>query len=152
MLAYAILANLDVREIQKNLQIAGKPLTASNIWASQQENIQGLIIQLERGQRAYNMDHNYGTIDIGGIGGLYPAQGEPGHFGNRQRANSISCAHGYCVRIVDSIQHHSMVNLSDDSPASFADEFLNAVKLKTRSTRSTTKTRYCKLAEQSRRS
>ena len=39
MLAYAIMANLDVREIQKNLKIEGKPLTPSNIWVSQQENI-----------------------------------------------------------------------------------------------------------------
>ncbi|MEM6338637.1 MAG: hypothetical protein AAF673_01765 [Pseudomonadota bacterium] len=131
MLAYAILANLDVREIQKNLQIAGKPLTPSNIWASQQENIQGLIIQLGRGQRAYNMDHNYGTIDIGGIVGLYPANGEPGHFDNRPLADNTSCAHGYCIRIIDSMQHHGMVNLSDASPASFADEFLQAVKQKT---------------------
>lgn len=131
MLAYAILANLDVREIQENLKIARKPLTPSNIWASQQENIQGLIVQLGRGQRAYNMDHNHGTIDIGGIGGLYPAHGEPGHFGNRQLNDDKSCAHGYCVRIVDSMQHHSMVNLSDASPASFANEFSHAVKQKT---------------------
>lgn len=131
MLAYAILANLDVKEIQKNLQIAGKPLTPSNIWASQQENIQGLIVQLGRGQRAYNMDHNYGTIDIGGIGGLYPPVGEDGHQVNRSLNDDISCAHGYCVRIVDSMQHHSLVNLSDASPASFANEFLNAVKQKT---------------------
>ena len=131
MLAYAILANLDVREIQKNLKIASKPLTPSNIWASQQENIQGLIEKLGRYQRAYNMDHNHGAIDIGGIGGLYPAHGEPGYFGNRALADNASCAHGYCIRIVDSMQHHSMVNLSDASPESFADEFLRAVKQKT---------------------
>lgn len=41
MLAYAILANLDVREIQKNLKIAEKPLTPSNIWASQQKIFKG---------------------------------------------------------------------------------------------------------------
>lgn len=59
MLAYAIMANLDVREIQKNLQLAEKPLTPSNIWASQQENLQGLFEQLGRSQRAYNMDHKW---------------------------------------------------------------------------------------------
>lgn len=47
------------------------------------KNIQGLIVQLGRGQRAYNMDHKYGVIDIGGIGGLYPPVGEDGHHGNR---------------------------------------------------------------------
>lgn len=130
MLAYAIMANLDVREIQKNLQIAGKPLTPSNIWTSQQENLQGLIVQLGRRQRAYNMDHKLGSIDIGGIENLYPADGEPGHFDARNLIDATSCAHGYCVRIVDSMQHHSMVNLSDASPASFSDEFMNAVKQK----------------------
>jgi hypothetical protein len=57
MLAYAIMANLDVREIQENLQQGGIRLTASNIWARQQENIHGLIKQLGNAQREYNMDH-----------------------------------------------------------------------------------------------
>ncbi|MDP5109979.1 MAG: hypothetical protein NWP47_01160, partial [Rickettsiaceae bacterium] len=130
MLAYAIMANLDVREIQKNLKIEGKPLTPSNIWVSQQENIQGLVEQLSSSQRAYNMDHTHGVIDIGGINGLYPADGLPGHNPARPLDDNISCAHGYCVRIVDSMQHHSMVNLSDASPASLTDEFLHAVKQK----------------------
>lgn len=130
MLAYAIMSNLDVREIQKNLQIEGKPLTASNIWARQQENLQGLVDQLGSSQRAYNTDHEYGVIDIGGINGLYPAYGMPGHKSTRPLRDNISCAHGYCVRIIDSMQHHSMVNLSDASPASLSDEFTHAVKQK----------------------
>lgn len=130
MLAYAIMASLDVREIQKNLTLARKPLTPSNIWASQKENLQGLIDQLGAGQRAYNTDHDYGVIDIGGINGLYPPYGLPGHQGTRPLADSITCAHGYCTRIADSMQHHSMVDLTDVSPASLSNEFLNAVKQK----------------------
>ena len=44
--------------------------------------------------------------------------------------DSISCAHGLCVRIVDSSLHHSKVVLIDASPASFADEFNQAVQRK----------------------
>lgn len=125
MLAYAIMANLDVREIQDNLQQGGVRLTASNIWTRQQENIQGLIKQLGNAQRAYNMDHEIGVIDVGGIDP--PIE----HiFGPRRLHDSASCPHGYCVRIVDSMQHHSQVNLSEASPGNLSSEFQNAVKKK----------------------
>jgi len=119
MLAYIILANLDVSEIQKNLQIANKPLTPSNIFASQKENLNGLIHQLGDGQRAYNMDHINGIIDVGGIPGLA-----------RPLYDLASCSHGYCTRIMSSAMHHSDVNLSEASPASLMDEFRFAVAAK----------------------
>lgn len=129
MLAYAIVAHLDVKEIKNKLKIAGKKLTPLNIWHRQQENLQELIGQLGVSQRAYNMDHHYGLIDIGGIKNLYPAEGLIGHQSERMLSDSISCAHGYGIRILDSMQHHhSLVNLSDISPANFSDEFQNTVR------------------------
>ena len=122
MLAYMILANLDVREVQKNLIAKNAPLTPANIFNLQKENIAGLLRNLGNSQRAYNVDHLQGAIDIGGVdnavGGL------------RAVADGISCAHGLCVRMVDSALHHSKVVLSDASPASFANEFNQAVQRK----------------------
>ena len=118
ILAYTILANLDVREVQNNLQEAGLPLTPTNIFQRQQENINGLISQLGGAQRAYNMDYETGSIDVGV---------SPVVAGNSVE-DARSCAHGYCLRIIDSMQHHSQVNLSDASPASFMREFRYAVE------------------------
>ena len=122
MLAYAIMAHVDVREIQNNLQQAGPPLTPANIFMRQKENLQGLITELGNGQRAYNLDQDSGIIDIGGVPNLQA------RYGRRQVEDNMSCPHGYCLRIVDSMRHHSKVNLSDASPASFSDEFNNSVK------------------------
>ena len=122
MLAYVILANLDVREVQKNLLATNVPITPVSIFNRQKENIEGLIRNLGNSQRAYNVDHAHGAIDVGGVdnavGGL------------RGVGDAVSCAHGLCVRIVDSALHHSKVVLSDASPASFADEFNQAVAYK----------------------
>ncbi len=122
MLAYVILANLDVREVQKNLLATNVPITPVSIFNRQKENIEGLIKNLGNSQRAYNVDHTHGAIDVGGVdnavGGL------------RGVGDTVSCAHGLCVRIVDSALHHSKVVLSDASPASFADEFNQAVAYK----------------------
>ncbi|MFK7974165.1 MAG: hypothetical protein AB8B66_04830, partial [Rickettsiaceae bacterium] len=125
MLAYAIMANLDVREIQNNLQQAGLPLTPANIFKRQQENLQDLITELGNGQRAYNLNHGSGIIDIGGVQDLDP-------HGIRVVRDMVSFAHGYCTRIVNSMIHHSKVNLSDASPASLADEFNQSVQRKFR--------------------
>ena len=122
MLAYVILSNLDVREVQKNLLATNVPITPVSIFNRQKENIEGLIRNLGNSQRAYNVDYTHGAIDVGGVdnavGGL------------RGVGDAISCAHGLCVRIVDSALHHSKVVLSDASPASFADEFNQAVAYK----------------------
>jgi hypothetical protein len=122
MLAYAILANLDVNEVQKNLLANNIPLTPENIFNRQKENIEGLVNRLGLSQRAYNVDHIHGAIDVGGVNNAIG--------GNRIVWDSPSCAHGLCVRIMDSALHHSKVVLSDASPASFADEFNQAVVYK----------------------
>ncbi|MBN8511851.1 MAG: inverse autotransporter beta domain-containing protein [Rickettsiales bacterium] len=122
MLAYVILANLDVREVQKNLVVENKPLTPENIFNRQKENMEGLILRLGNSQRAYNVDHSHGAVDVGGVNNAVG--------GIRGVADSVSCAHGLCVRIVDSALHHSKVVLSDASPASFSDEFNQAVQRK----------------------
>lgn len=121
-LAYVLFGNLDVHEIQKNLIAERKPLTPGNIFDRQQENIEGLISRLGNSQRAYNTDHEYGVIDVGGVNN---AVGGP-----RAAGDIISCAHGLCVRMIDSALHHSKVVLIDASPASFAHEFNVAVQLK----------------------
>lgn len=122
MLAYVILANLDVREVQKNLVVENKPLTPENIFNRQKENMEGLILRLGNSQRAYNVDQSHGAVDVGGVNNAVG--------GLRGVNDAISCAHGLCVRIVDSALHHSKVVLSDASPASFADEFNQAVQRK----------------------
>jgi hypothetical protein len=124
MLAYAIIANIDVREIQKNLKLSGTKLTPTNIFTRQKENLLGLIDSLGDGQRGYNFDREHGVIDVGGINGLYTQD----QGGAKLLVDSSTCAHGYCTRIIDSAQHHSMVNLSDASPANFTNEFNNTVK------------------------
>lgn len=122
MLAYVILANLDVREVQKNLVVENKPFTPENIFNRQKENMEGLILRLGNSQRAYNVDHRHGAVDVGGVNNAVG--------GIRGVADGISCAHGLSVRIVDSALHHSKVVLSDASPANFSDEFNQAVTRK----------------------
>ena len=119
MLAYAVIANLDFAEAQRNLVLQNTMtkvehrivITKERIFERQMQNIEGLIINLGKSQRSYNMDYQRGALDRGGM-------------------DHSSCAHGVGVRVVDSMTHHSKVSLSDASPASFADEFNEGVKKK----------------------
>lgn len=117
-LSYSLKAITDLHEAHKIRKENNQNTENNDLFQSQKDNVLHLVKNLGLASRAYNFDNNDGLVDIGGM------VGNMGRFGNRQLEDNVSCAHGTCVRITDSmIGNHSKVEIAEHSPASFADEF-----------------------------
>jgi hypothetical protein len=122
VLGQTLRAITDVKEAKYVAATNNLPLDNQAIFNQQKENLETLFTALADGQRAYNRNDHINPD----ISGLVDIDRKDHVVLDR---DNTSCAHGVCVRIIDTmIGKHQKVSVSDSSPASFAAEFNTGVK------------------------